>query len=259
MIPLVDTSPPALQPVPPSRVARRAFTIPEMLAVVAIIVIILAMLLPALQSGREPVYAAVCESNLHQTMVSCYNYAIDNRGYLPFPNWGAYGRDNDWDSGGWLYYNEAQESWSSNDDWTPEILETGVIFQYHNDKSLYRCPKDKPPWPILSGQVTSYNMNGSVCGYRGGRVFRKSQFKGSDFLFWEVDTYVTTEGWWWDGANYPGEGIGTNWHALGGTLVALDGHCEWMQYDEFLTERTKPQKNRLYNNPQTSNGRQSSD
>ena len=178
--------------------ARRAggFSIPELLAVVAIILIILAMIMPTFSGGKEAVYASYCSNNLRQIMVATNNYATDNKIFLPFPNWGGWGidlkpHDRDeprWFDGGWLYFNKTHAKWDSDADWVPEILDTGLIFPYHNSRDVYRCPQDYPPYPILSGQVTSYNMNGSVCGYGDARTFKRSQFSGSDFLIRRTDS-----------------------------------------------------------------------
>jgi prepilin-type N-terminal cleavage/methylation domain-containing protein len=235
---------------------RTGFSIPEMLAVVALIVIILALLLPALQSAREPAYAAICENNLHQIMMACHVYATNNKSFMPFPNWGGWGKDlgGAWKDGGWLYDNENNETWNTDAHWTEAVLRSGVIFQYHNNVEMYRCPKEKSPFPRLSGQITSYNMNGSVCGYGSNLTFRRSQFKSSNFILWEVDPFVTSAGWWWDGANHPNEGISTEWHQLGGTLVAMDGHCEWMQYDAYVAAKSISGRNDLWNAPDTANG-----
>ncbi len=46
--------------------SRRAFTVPEMLAVVAIIVIVLSILLPSMAGARETSKTAQCANNLHQ-------------------------------------------------------------------------------------------------------------------------------------------------------------------------------------------------
>ena len=113
----------------------------------------------------------------------------------------------------------------------------------------------KAPYPMLAGQISSYNMNGSVCGYGGSYTYRRSRFKPSDFILWEVDPLNDSAPWWWDGANHPGEGIATGWHQLGGTLVALDGHCEWMQYGEYVAEMSISSRNNLWNNPGSANGR----
>jgi len=238
---------------------RRGFTIPEMLAVVAITIILLSMLLPALKNAKEPALAAVCENNLRQLIFASHNYGVENLGYLPFPNWGGWGKDlgdsiNNWNDGGWLYPNPQNETWSSNSDWTPELIDTGVIYPYTQDRQIYRCPKDKPPFPILSGQITNYNMNGSVCGYGSAKTFKYESFRGTDYIYWEVDPDVQSTGWWWDGANHPGEGISTNRHVLGGTLAAADGHVDWMRWDDYQVERNQPGKNKLWNAPDTVNG-----
>lgn len=227
-----------------------------MLAVIAIIVIVISLLLPSFSAAKEPVHAAVCISNLHQLMISTRAYSVDNKTHLPFPNWGGYGGDCcGWDSGGWLYWRKPGEAaWDQSSDWTLDKIETGVIYEYHGDKSIYRCPKQREPYPILSGQITSYNMNGSACGYGEKKTFRTSDFRSSDFLFWEVDPKVVQVGWWWDGANHPNEGISTEWHVNGGTLVAADGHTEWMNWLEYDEERSQPGRNRLWNAPDTANG-----
>jgi prepilin-type N-terminal cleavage/methylation domain-containing protein len=68
---------------------RRAFTIPEMLAVVAIIVIIISILLPALGKARKSAYIAVCASNEHQIGMAQQGYLVDSRNVYPvLYNWG---------------------------------------------------------------------------------------------------------------------------------------------------------------------------
>lgn len=64
-----------------------AFTVPEMLAVIAIIVIIMAMLLPAISKGRAHARAAVCRSNLHQQGVALVNYTVETKHYPGAHTW----------------------------------------------------------------------------------------------------------------------------------------------------------------------------
>ena len=61
----------------------RCFTLIELLVVVAIIAILAALLLPALQSAREQVRTAACASNLRQLGIALLNYAGDNEGQIP--------------------------------------------------------------------------------------------------------------------------------------------------------------------------------
>jgi prepilin-type N-terminal cleavage/methylation domain-containing protein len=57
---------------------RRAFTLIELLVVVAIIAILMAVLLPAMQRAREQGKRAVCLSNVKQFGLSWVLYADDN-------------------------------------------------------------------------------------------------------------------------------------------------------------------------------------
>jgi prepilin-type N-terminal cleavage/methylation domain-containing protein len=69
--------------------APRGFTVPEMLAVVAIITIILSILLPSLGRARKIAFIAVCASNQHQIGVAQQNYLVDSRNVFPrLYNWG---------------------------------------------------------------------------------------------------------------------------------------------------------------------------
>jgi len=60
-----------------------AFTLIELLVVVAIIAVLAAMLLPALQNAKAKGNAAVCINNLRQLYTSCALYANDNNGSVP--------------------------------------------------------------------------------------------------------------------------------------------------------------------------------
>ena len=62
------------------------FTLPEMLAVVAIISIIISILLPAMRKARESAVLAQCLSDKRQILIALRNYALDNRSALPTRN-----------------------------------------------------------------------------------------------------------------------------------------------------------------------------
>lgn len=70
-----------------SRLARRrcprAFTLIEVLVVVAIIALLISILLPSLRVARERSKAVACSSNLRQLGYGAVQYAGDNREYVP--------------------------------------------------------------------------------------------------------------------------------------------------------------------------------
>jgi len=63
---------------------RRAFTLVELLVVIATVAVLMGILIPALSSARRSTRKIVCLSNLRQIGVSIHLYSGDNSGYMPF-------------------------------------------------------------------------------------------------------------------------------------------------------------------------------
>jgi prepilin-type N-terminal cleavage/methylation domain-containing protein len=232
----------------------RGFTLIELLAVVAIIILLLSLLVPAMHKVRDRANQIVCESNVRQVMTAIIHQSSDNEGFVTSPNWGTQ------DQAGWLSY---KQRW---DDLTP--LSTGLLWPYLGSYKVYRCPGDPQPDSTLpwfnqnSRMVTSYNMNGSACGYgakgfisaaKGWNTFKLTEYRPSDIIYWEGNENAPTMGYWWDGGNYPWEGMSSR-HYDGGTLASADAHVERMDTTNYYAMSGSGNKNRLWNRPDTANG-----
>lgn len=65
---------------------KRAFTLIEMLVVVAIISVLIALLLPSIYKARWVARHAICKSNLRQQVAGFGSYSMDNRSWYPHPD-----------------------------------------------------------------------------------------------------------------------------------------------------------------------------
>jgi prepilin-type processing-associated H-X9-DG protein len=63
--------------------ARRAFSLVELLVLIAIVAVLIALLMPSLAGAREGARRTACLANLHQTAAALHNYANQNRAKLP--------------------------------------------------------------------------------------------------------------------------------------------------------------------------------
>jgi prepilin-type N-terminal cleavage/methylation domain-containing protein len=62
---------------------RRGFSLVEILVVIAIVMLLVAMVLPIMQTARQQAHKVTCASNLRQIGLSLEMYSLDYSGYFP--------------------------------------------------------------------------------------------------------------------------------------------------------------------------------
>jgi len=111
---------------------RRAFTLVELLVVMAIIAVLISTLMPALNKGREHARFVVCKTRHRNYAFAAFLYLPDNNGVFPEPRSGLYG----WDplgqvQRGCLWHDEANNLYNRPDLAGPlwpylEVLDTNL-------------------------------------------------------------------------------------------------------------------------------------
>ncbi|MGE5612265.1 MAG: type II secretion system protein [Bacillota bacterium] len=244
---------------------RHAFTLVELLVVVAIIAILIAVLLPALRRAQESGKRVLCMNNHRQLIMAVRSYANDWKDVLPFVNSNNSEISGGWRGPGWLYWRSKMKDPNA---WAEDDLKEGALWKYLRNLKIYRCPfEPSPTLPKSTNELTSYCMNAYVKNESTHVSYKHSQFKTTDILFWEADEYKAI---WNDGCNYPDEGITArhgggsgkahdaqgraNPHA-GAIIGCFGGHAEWVTVKEFEGEATpsRPKPTRLFCGPMWKN------
>jgi prepilin-type N-terminal cleavage/methylation domain-containing protein len=130
------------------RTQRQAFTLIEILVVIAIIAILAALLMPALSSAKAKGKRIACTNHLRQLSLSSQMYSADNDGKL------VDNRPGQPDTNVWVTGNMKVDNQATNE----TFLRQGKLFPYASQVAVYHCPADTT---LANGavRVRSYALN----------------------------------------------------------------------------------------------------
>ena len=200
--------------------AQRAFTLIELLIVIAIIAILAAILFPVFARARENARRASCQSNMKQLGLGFAQYTQDYDERYPgagaFQTWGQ--------GGNWVKGTDLVElaklsgsfAWES-----PATADTagGALYPYVKSEQVYVCPST----PDARNKKLSYSMN---CALSASSLAPITEVSSVVLL---VDEDITlNDGYFWTRAAAVDRL--TSSHLEGGNLLYADGHVKYAAF-----------------------------
>ena len=236
---------------------QTAFTLIELMVVIAIIAILAGLLLSSLSQAKSRAQTTVCLNNLKQLQTAWLIYPDENEDQLPcnMPviNWNNF-RTN-WVSGVMSYETDPEVPgyWSHTDSTNTALLldpKRSQLASYIKSYGVFKCPADRS-WILLGGQrhprVRSYSMNQQMGDYleKGApnTFTRKDGIGLPTWVFIDEHEDSIDEGWFQFGsyrsdvlpANYGWNAIPASRHNRSGVLSFSDGHVETHQWRDPRT------------------------
>ncbi|MGO8702147.1 MAG: type II secretion system protein [Limisphaerales bacterium] len=147
--------------------ARSAFTLTELLVVVAVISILASLLLPALSGSKAASQRAQCVSNLRQMGIAAHLYVDDNEDTY------AVAQYDDPESG--VFYCWDLTTIEGN----PNAVIPGLFWQGRTTLQIQQCPSFEGAADWLNDPYTGYNYNTSYIGHGQGES-NPAPAKGSE-------------------------------------------------------------------------------
>jgi prepilin-type N-terminal cleavage/methylation domain-containing protein/prepilin-type processing-associated H-X9-DG protein len=201
---------------------RRAFTLTELLVVVAIVAILAALLFPVLAQAREAGRRAACLSNERQlgAAVTLYLQDYDER----FPQ-----------------THPAATPWSFPEaEITLEVPWRELVEPYVRSPRLFQCPSD---WGAPAWHPSTYAPNGyTVYGASLAEITRPAD----TICLVELQPGILLDDVSpWDGQAEMVANIATERHGGGAAYLFIDGHTRWMRFETTWAPRNLyvPQQN----------------
>jgi prepilin-type N-terminal cleavage/methylation domain-containing protein/prepilin-type processing-associated H-X9-DG protein len=132
----------------PGTANHRAFTLIELLVVIAVIVVLAALLLPALGKAKARAWQVVCVGDMRQWHLALLSYVEDSGGWIPREGWGSDGEVS-WNN--WAQVQEATDAWyNALPPYIPrprasEYARSSNLNGFYRRHSLFHCPGARFP------------------------------------------------------------------------------------------------------------------
>jgi prepilin-type N-terminal cleavage/methylation domain-containing protein/prepilin-type processing-associated H-X9-DG protein len=184
---------------------RLGFTMVELMVTLGIIVVLVALLLPALNKAREQGRAVTCLSNLRQISHAFIMYTGDSHDNFPQPAW-----QGDHSLSDWIYWQLPLDASQGT------AMPRGVVMRYlgGSNPGVLRCPSDEIVSHMttngMAGDATdvyrySYTVNESICHYAkiipahtNGPVLMVSiAHPAQKILLIDENSETINDGCWW--------------------------------------------------------------
>lgn len=188
----------------------RAFSLVELLVVVAIIAILAALVLPVLARAKARAQTVSCENNLKQLAVAAQMYASDNGGLL------ARNTPESNDPSQWITGRMKSDTDATN----TALLRQSKFFPYASQPEVFRCPADKSTSARGGLRARSYSMN----SWMGSRYMETGSYgsRPGGFRTFVKDTELAAAG------------ASTLWYLTEEHEATLDDGCFLVTMDDTL-------------------------
>lgn len=133
-----------------NRARGRAFTLIELLVSVAIIVVLISLMTPAISRATEIARQAGCQSQLHQLTLAWISYGGSNRGMLVGANSGQVSYD-------WTGWDQVGGNVAA-------AIKNAPFYEYVNTLDAYKCGSDPRASYLRSYSISNF-VNGSSSWY----------------------------------------------------------------------------------------------
>jgi len=143
----------------------RGFTLIELLAVIAIIAVLMAILMPALQRAREQGKRAVCLNNTKSLVLAWIMYAEEHQGLIPR----AQASEDPAIKDCWIRKPAGTLPVEAPVEEQLQALEAGVLFPYAPNAKVFRCPV------AARNEMRTYSIVHAMNSYAFGDLFPVSR------------------------------------------------------------------------------------